>query len=369
MRGMMPDQPPKIDDILYLLTIPNIGPGRIRRLLQVFPGVAELMKAPLQRLVQVEGIDYKTAAQLKSGGDYPEVEKQLRLMDKHQVQYVTLWDAHYPELLKRIPDPPVVLFYRGELKRQHKNSIAVVGTRTPSNYGKLAATTLVEELISKGITIVSGLARGIDTIAHQTALQGGGETLAVLGCGLDRIYPPENRQLFQDIPRQGAILTEYFLGVGPDAVNFPRRNRIISGLTRGTLVVEAGERSGALITALYALNHNREVFAVPGNINSPKSRGCNALIRQGAKLVQTVNDILEELSDLAQEEPAREKPIPAHLSDLEKKILSKLNNEPIHIDRLVMILQESPAVILSGLLTLELLGLARQLAGKMFVRA
>lgn len=364
---MAKDQP-EIADLIYLLTIPNIGPGRIRRLLQIFPTLNELLRAPVQNLIRVEGIDYKLAAQIKAGGNREEADRQLRLIAEKQIRFVTIWDKNYPPLLRQIPDPPVVLFYKGKIKPQHQRALAVVGTRTPSNYGKVVTTQLVKGLVERGITIVSGLARGIDTIAHRTALQNGGETIAVLGCGVDRIYPPENRNIFQEIGQKGTIFSEYFVGVGPDAVNFPKRNRIISGLSRGALVVEAGERSGALITAIYALNHNREVFAVPGNINSPKSRGCNGLIRQGAKVVQSVEDILEEIEDFQIKRPAPIKPVPTNLSSLEKKIIAKLNNEPIHIDRLVTELNESPAVILSGLLTLELMGLVKQLAGKMFVR-
>lgn len=359
---------PNLYDLLYLLTISNIGPGRIRRLFQKFGTVEEILKAPVQKLVQIEGIDSKLAHQLKNGGAAPEAKKQLKLIEEYHVKYVDIWDKSYPELLKRISDPPVVLFYRGEMKPTYRRSLAVVGTRTPSAYGKVMTAEIVRELVAQGITIVSGMARGIDAIAHHTAIQNGGETVAVLGCGVDRCYPVENRRIFQDMQQQGAILSEYFLGTDPDAVNFPKRNRIISGMSLGTLVVEAGDRSGALITALYALNQNREVFAIPGNINSPKSRGTNRLIKQGAKLVQSVEDILEEISGLAHRQTRQPRPVPDNISELEKSILSALSNEPKHIDRLVMELEDSPAAILSGLLTLELLGLVQQLAGKMFIR-
>jgi len=326
------------------------------------------MKAPVQKLVRVEGIDLKLAGQIKSGGNRTEVEKQLDLIGQSGTKVITIWDKEYPRQLKQIPDPPVLLFYQGQLKPQHQKSISVVGTRTPSNYGKMVAEELVKELVANGITIVSGLARGIDAVAHHTAIQSGGETLAVLGNGVDRLYPMDNRQLYQDIPQHGAILSEYFLGTGPDAVNFPKRNRIISGLSLGCLVVEAGDRSGALITAFYALNHNREVFAIPGNINSQRSRGANRLIKQGAKLVQNVNDILEEIGELSIPVSGQPRPVPDHLSAMEKKVLLALSDEPKHIDRLVIDLRESPATILSSLLTLELLGVARQLPGKMFIR-
>jgi DNA processing protein len=212
------------------------------------------------------------------------------------------------------------------------------------------------------------LARGIDSIAHNIALRNNGTTIAVLGCGVDYCYPPENRQLFEKIPENGVILSEYFLGVGPDAINFPKRNRIISGLSKGILVVEAGERSGALITAYYALNQNREVFAIPGNITSSISRGPNRLIKQGAKLVESVEDIFEEIEGLQTSAVHKERPIPPNLRDWERKILAHLSKEPKHIDKLVHELQETPATILAGLLTLELMGLVQQLVGKMFVK-
>ena len=360
--------PPTIYDLLYLLTIPQIGPGRIRKLFQVFSSVEEMLKAPVQKIVRVEGIDRKLAEQIKRGGDKAVVDQQLELLEKHQVQYMTIWDSAYPVLLKRISDAPVVLFYRGGFKETHQKAIAVVGMRSPSNYGKVATAELVRQLVRNEITIVSGMARGVDSIAHHTALQNGGETLAVLGCGMDCCYPPENHQLYLQIPEHGAVISEYFMGTGPDAVNFPKRNRIISGLSLGTLVVEAGNRSGALISALFALNQNREVFAVPGNMNSTRSSGCNRLIQQGAKLVLSVEDILEEIGENSIPSRMQPKKIPENLRQLEKIVLEKLSTDPKHIDRLVMELQEAPSTILAGLLTLELLGLVQQLAGKMFVR-
>lgn len=359
---------PALNDILYLLTIPNIGPARIRKLFLAFESVEQLLKAPVQSMTRIEGIDLKLAEYIKKGGDQDLVRQQTALIKKNKIEYVTIWENEYPPLLKQIPEAPIILFYRGRFSKQHQPAIAIVGTRTPSHYGKVVVSNLVRELVAKNITIVSGLARGIDSIAHQVAIQNGGETLAVLGCGIDQCYPPENRELFQKIPRHGAVISEYFLGTGPDAVNFPKRNRIISGLSLGTVVIEAGERSGALITAYYALNQNREVFAVPGNINNPKSYGCNSLIQQGAKLVQGVDDILEEIGEIRSSSPPAPKAIPNNLHSLEKKILENLNSDPKHIDRLVLELKESPSAILAGLLTLELLGLVQQLPGKMFVR-
>ncbi len=361
--------PPAVQDLLYLLTIPQIGPGRIRKLFESLGSINDILSAPIQNLVHVAGIDQKLAQQLKKGGDRAIVDQQLDFMEKQKIQYITLWDDNYPELLKRIPDAPVLLFYKGILKEHHQKAVAIVGTRSPSSYGKVVTAELARQLVGHGITVVSGMARGVDTIAHQTALQTGGETLAVLGCGVDRCYPSENNQIYRKIPEQGALISEYFIGTGPDAVNFPKRNRIISGLSLGTVVIEAGNRSGALISALFALNQDREVFAVPGNINSPKSQGCNQLIQQGAKLVLTVEDILEEIGEITSSGPVQKNwTIPENLGPLEKSILEHLSSDPKHIDRLVMELREGPSTVLSGLLSLELLGLAQQLAGKMFIR-
>ncbi|RMG27263.1 MAG: DNA-protecting protein DprA [Methanobacteriota archaeon] len=358
----------QIEELLLLLTVPMIGPGRIRRLLSVFDSVNEIFRAPIQRLQQIDGIDAKLATQLKSGGDRTQVDKQLQLMEQHGISCLSIWDEQYPELLKNSFDPPVVLFYKGKIPEPWPPIVAVVGTRLPSAYGKMVTEKLVSELVNEGIAIVSGLARGIDTIAHQISLKRGGKTYAVLGCGVDYVYPPENRKLYEAIQQEGALFSEYFIGTQPDAGNFPRRNRIISGMSLGVLVVEAGEKSGALITAANAVEQNREVFAVPGNINNPKSKGTNRLIQQGAKLVTSVDDILEEIHIQIKQKQAREKPLPPNLNALERQLLEHLTHEPKHIDKLVSELKESPSAILSRLLTLELMGLVKQLSGKMFVR-
>lgn len=364
----MSAEKPNLDDILLLLTIPNFGPGRVRRLLSVFGSTDAIFKAPAQRLIQVDGIDRKLIGQIKRGGDQKKADRQLELIRKHRINVLTIWDPSYPTLLKKTADPPLVLFYRGKLPEKMPPCLAVVGTRTPTQYGRTVTEKLVSELIHNGIAVVSGLARGIDTVAHQAALNHGGKTIAVLGCGLDYVYPPENRNIFQSIAEKGIIFSEYFVGTGPDAVNFPRRNRIISGMSLGVLIVEAGDKSGALITANYAVDQNREVFAIPGMITNPKSSGPHRLIQDGAKLVRNVQDILDEIAPgLAQNQPA-EKPIPPHLSSLDRSVLEKLSSDPKHIDRLVLELKESPAMILSSLLNLELTGLVRQLSGKMFIR-
>ncbi len=364
----MEPRAPALKDILYLLSIPNMGPARIRRLLSVFGSAEELSRAPLQCLTRIEGIDRVLAQQLKAGGDSAAVEKQLQLIDKQRVKTVSIWQEGYPELLKKTADPPLLLFYKGTLPEKWPPCIGIVGTRMPSAYGKGVTERLVSELVRKGITIVSGFARGIDTVAHRTALRKGSRTFAILGCGVDVIYPAENKALAEQIAANGAMISEFFLGTGPDAVNFPRRNRIISGVSLGVVVMEAGQKSGALITAGYALDQNREVFAVPGQITNPKTVGTHRLIQQGAKLVHTVDDILEEIEASLESVAGKSKAPPPDLSPLERKILERLSSDPKHIDRLVMELEEAPASILASLLNLELAGLVRQLSGKMFIR-
>lgn len=359
---------PNLEDLLTLLTIPQIGPGRIRRLLAVFDSAAALLAAPLRRLIQIDGIDLKLAARIRKGADRETAAEQLRLMKIRGIRCLTIWDDAYPALLKKTADPPLVLFYKGELPAAWPPCLGVVGTRMPSPYGRAMTEQLVARLTERGLAIVSGMARGIDTVAHHTTLREGGLTYAVLGCGADYIYPRENRELYRRIQQQGAVLSEYFIGTQPDAPNFPRRNRIISGMSLGVLVVEAGVKSGAMITVNYALEQNREVFAVPGSISSPKSSGPHRLIQQGAKLVASVEDILEEISvRLIPAAPAVKK-LPPDLSGPEKILLEQLGEDPRHIDRLVYELQESPAVLLARLLHLELRGLVRQLPGKMFIR-
>ncbi len=366
----MTSSQPTLRDLLYLLTIPNIGPGRIRRLFSVFRSVAEIQQAPLRQLLAIPGFDRKLVAQIRQGGDWQAADHQLHQLQRLGIQYLSIWDARYPPLLKQIPDAPALLFYKGQLPHPWPPTVAVVGTRNPSTYGRTVTERFVRELVQAGVAIVSGFARGIDTIAHTVALREGGFTIAVLGNGLDRIYPPENRRLFETMSQNGLILTEFLLGTGPDAVNFPRRNRIISGLCQGVLVVEAGQKSGAMITADYALQHNREVFAIPGPVTAPRSAGTNRLIQQGAKLVQSAQDILDELPPMESSPATR--PTPAEIPDLSphhQAILNTLSfEEPRHIDQLVLKLQASPATLLADLLQLELKGLVKQLSGKLFIR-
>ncbi|GBD93732.1 hypothetical protein BMS3Abin05_01326 [bacterium BMS3Abin05] len=363
----------KTKDLLLLQSVPGIGNQRIRQLVAHFGSPREALQASFAKLLQVDGVDKKLAGKILHDRELRFAEHQLKFAEKHRASILTFWNAHYPESLKRTFDPPVLLFQKGEWLPGDSISIAVVGTRSPSAYGTQVTEQLTRELVKTGFTIISGLARGIDTIAHRIALKTGGRTIAVLGSGLDLIYPAENKKLAEEIETSGAILTEYPLGSKPDAANFPKRNRIISGLALGTLVVEAGEKSGALITANYALEQGREVFAVPGATTSLRSVGTNRLIKEGAKLVQNVNDILQELDSklrsLRRLETTSLTATPKNLSEDEKKVWDILTDEPQHIDTLSQRLGMASFQVVSLLLTLELKDAVKQLTGAYFIRA
>lgn len=360
------------EQLIALSMIPGVGPTRLRALVAHFKCTDGIFQAPLKELCSIDGIDTKTAKNIRNFADFAAGKQQLERAVRAGVEIIHFWDENYPEHLKKIYDPPALLFVKGDLRREDKYSLGMVGTRLPSSYGKLVAEKLATELAQLGLVVVSGLARGIDTVSHWAALRAGSRTLAVMGSGLDRIYPAENEKLADKIVQQGALISEFPMGTEPDAMNFPRRNRIISGITLGTIVVEAGIKSGALLTANYALEQNREVFAVPGNINSPKSAGTNQLIKNGAKLVTSVSDILNELEPqlkrfLAGERETKSSDLD-QLTDLEKQIINCLSHEPIHIDKLSGMIQKTTAETLSLLLPLEFKDLVKQLPGKLFVR-
>ena len=359
----------ELSALLQLLAVPRIGPVRVRALVGHFRSTTAVLTASIHTLCQVEGIERTLAENIHQADNAGVAQQQIELAAKHECRLLTFWDADFPAILKKIYDPPVLLFVKGEIHAADATAMAVVGTRAPTAYGKLAAERLVAALIERRLTIVSGLARGIDTVAHQAAVKSGGRTLAVLGSGLDHIYPPENHRLAQEIAQHGAVISEYFFGTKPDAVNFPRRNRIISGLTFGTLVVEAGEESGALITAQNALEQGREVFAVPGSIFSPKSHGPHRLIQDGAKLIMSVEDILTELPrqlDIFAHAPLA--PPAITLTDLEQKVLAQLSHEPRHVDLLARQTGLLTSQLLSLLLGLEFKNLVKQLPGTVFIK-
>jgi DNA processing protein len=293
------------------------------------------------------------------------------------VDLLTFVDSDYPPLLRWIAEPPLVLYVRGTLQPAHEFAVAIVGSRQPSPYGKMVAQRFSAALVQQGYTVISGLARGIDRVAHESALQAGGQTLAVLGSGINVVYPPENRRLFEHICANGAVMSEFPFDTKPDRWNFPRRNRIISGLALGTLVVEATIRSGSLHTARHALEQGREVFAIPGRIDVPSSQGTNQLIKQGAKLVETLDDIVEEFPEAVRRSAQRYR-VPADdimtaqtaadLSTQEAQILVLIPSEETHVDAIIQTSQLPAHVVMSILVTLELRGLVRQFPGKLFVR-
>lgn len=364
------DSKPDIDGLLRLCSIPRIGPLRIRALMSRFKTPNAILNASARHLVEVPGIDLKIAQNIKSSVNTNFSQTQLRSVKEKGARIITLWDEHYPPLLREIPDAPVLLFVKGEITEQDHNAISIVGTRNPSSYGRIITDRFGEELGRNGLTVVSGLARGIDSFAHNAALKAGGRTIAVLGSGIDVIYPSENALLAEKICRNGAIVSEFPMGTGPDAPNFPRRNRIIAGVSVATIVVEAGKKSGALITATCAVDAGREVFAVPGNANSPKSFGTNRLIQQGAQLVMSMEDVFEGLGPrfkLTNQKNAFRKPMDTFES-LELQVLESLSEQPQHVDGISKANGIDVSKTLAVLLTLELGEYVKQLAGKLFVR-
>lgn len=368
---MTPDNM-RLRAFLTLMSIPSVGQTRMRSLIDAFGSPTNVLNADPKALVRLPNISETLARQIATERDPRWVDKQLKLMDSLGVQVVSLWDDGYPARLRTIYDPPPLLFIRGDVARCDDFSIAIVGTRKATHYGRQIAQMLSGELVLRGITVVSGLARGIDTIAHKSALANGGPTVAVLGCGLDVVYPPENRKLYQEVESNGAIMSEFAMGTRPDPGNFPSRNRIISGMSQGVVVVEAGERSGALLTANLAVDQGREVFAVPGNINNPMSQGPNNLIKIGAKIVTDIDDIINELrhvpQSFAQRQKLEQRETPP-LSEAETHIYKALSTEPKHIDVLSEELDKTSAELLGHLLQMELKGAVLQLPGKLFVVA
>lgn len=355
-----------------LKSVPGIGNLLFKRLLDRFKSPAQVFNAPEEDLFQVEGITRQMVSAIKRHRMPAAVQKELDLVAKKEIQIITLLNPQYPPLLREIPDPPPYLYVKGHLSNT-QNAIAVVGSRNATQYGVSTTKKLCADLARFQLTVVSGMARGIDTAAHEGALRVNGNTIAVLGSGLENIYPAENRNLYFRIAENGAVISEFPLKAEPDPHNFPVRNRIISGISLGTVVVEATRKSGSLITARLAVEQNREVFAIPGSIQSFKSMGTHTLIKQGAKLVEHARDIVEELkhrlvfnhSRNYEDEDTPDEDTSA-LTAEESTVFNVLEPYPIHIDELVRKISMDAGKVSSILLHLELKGLIQQSPGKHF---
>ncbi|MEM8487828.1 MAG: DNA-processing protein DprA [Bacteroidota bacterium] len=363
--------------LLALSMVPGVGAGKIRQLVAYFGTAQDVLNASFHTLLEVKGIGPGLAKAIVQFNQYPAVDEQFRWAGRAEALLLPFWDDRYPRLLHTIYDPPAFLWMRGDASVLDKPAVAIVGTRRPSAYGLRAATHFAKELASRGFVILSGLAYGIDGAAHSAALEAGGCSVAVLGSGIDRIYPAKHMEIARQLVLQGALVSELPLRAKPDAANFPKRNRIISGLSLGTLVVEAFEKGGALITARMALEQNREVFAVPGSIFSQTAAGCHGLIAGGqAKLVHSVDDVLDELGVVSEAvssngQDVRKKTAidnAAQLQGIERRLYDLLGEEPRHIDALCDAAAVDVSTALVYLLSLEFKGFVRQLAGKQFYR-
>lgn len=371
-----------MDSLFYWLALhlaPGIGGVTFRYLVKRFGTPAAVFQAKETELAAIKGIRPATITAICNFTVEERARQELELIQKHGVKIVTFQDHSYPKNLNDIYDAPALLYVKGHLTDDDDFSVAVVGSRHPTHYGQKAAEALCRSLVGYGLTVVSGMARGIDTAAHVGAIAGQGRTIAVLGSGLDVIYPEENKELYRHIAEKGAVISEYPFGTPPEPKNFPIRNRIISGLALGTVIVEAAQKSGSLITAHLALDQGREVFAVPGSINSLRSTGTHKLIKQGAKLVERAEDIVEELLPLkkapsalsTEQEKGAESVstgVPQDLPPEENDLLALVEDYPQHIDEIVRRGGFAVQKVSSILLNLELKGLVQQLPGKLFIR-
>ncbi len=358
------------EDIKYWVgfsLIPGIGRVRLTHLENYFGNLEDAWQAGSAELKQ-SGLDSGSIRAITSWRPKVSLEAEMEKLDRYGVKVLTWHDPAYPSRLKEIYDYPPLLYIRGSLLPEDEWCLAVVGTRRATVYGRQVTEEIVADLARSKITVVSGLAKGIDSVAHHSALEAGGRSIAVFGCGLDIVYPAENAELARRIMQQGALLSEYPLGTRPKADNFPRRNRIMSGLSLGVLVIEAGETSGAMITAHLALEQNREVFAIPGSILSPASRGTNHLIQEGAKLVRDYTDIMEELNltTIAHQIEMKEI-IPS--SDTESLLLKQLGAEPTHIDEVCRSSGLPISTVSSTLAMMELKGLVKQVGAMNYALA
>lgn len=396
---------PETRNLIHLNLIQGIGPKTIQFLIEALGSAEEVLKATSQELGKIDSLSSSVRECLSNKKLGSSLERELELIQEYGCQVITLYDEEYPPLLKEIDTPPLLLYVRGKLKPEDAFSIALVGSREAKDYGRRVSYQLSFQLAQRGITVTSGFAKGIDACAHRGALEANGRTLAVMGNGLSLTYPSGNSEMEEKIIESGALISEFPMGMKPRSENFPRRNRIISGLTLGTVVVEASNRSGALITARLASEQGREVFAVPGEIFSELSTGTHKLIDNGAKLISTIDDLLESLpqhlvSQIATDTPSsitdrhterfqsssttnselnptsgtteKKKPTivvpPPDLTDDEKTVFNAIEIPSSHIDTIVRSTQLPISQVLSVLLMLELKGIIQQLPGKQFTK-
>ena len=380
----LPQNSPDIEKWIALVRADGVGPTTFARLLKHFGSVDRALGASVSQFCGIERIGDKTAREIAASIGRFDVEKELALARKLGVWIIHAADERYPKALRSIYDPPPVLYIKGTLERCDSLAVAIVGSRRCSTYGSEQASRFAYTLAAAGFTVVSGMARGIDTAAHRGALSAGGRTIAVQGCGLGKIFPPENDRLFQSISEDGACISELPLEYDARSENFPARNRIIAGLCIGVIVVEATARSGALLTAEAALAYNREVLAVPGKIDSPLAKGTHNLIKQGATLVDSIEDIMDALGSLGDrlkdhvgnvdKEVKKNIDMPLfdisqlNLSESEKAVLGSLDSQPVGVEDVIMQTGLGAGAVNSALISLRLKGLIAQLPGSLFLR-
>jgi DNA processing protein len=358
--------------LVVLNMVDHVGPVRLRHLLNSFGAPEAILKASKSQLLAVHGIGHDTATAISNWETTVDLAAELKRVADFGCHILIPTDEEYPASLRQIYDPPIVLYVKGTLTTSDKNSVAIVGSRQTTHYGLEVARKLGYQLAYMGVTVVSGGARGIDTAAHQGALSAKGRTVAVLGTGINLVFPPENAELFERIAANGAVVSQFPFNRTADKQTFPIRNRIVAGMTLGTVVVEANLTSGALITANFATEYGRQVFAVPGRIDSPRSKGCHDLIKKGAKLCEGPEDILSEFEYLfpASNKPASQAGLPAMtLSENEQKVYDSLDDrEEFAIDEIVRGTGLPVSTVSVALLSLEMKRLVKQLPGKVFVR-
>jgi DNA processing protein len=357
---------------IALNMLPHVGPVRLRKLLEVFGSPEGVLGAKRSELRNVEGIGNEVADQISNWESIVDLPAELQRVRDFGATVISQDSPSYPKFLREIHAPPIVLYVWGAIEERDVHAIGIIGARRTTHYGSESAKKLAYQIAYAGLTVISGLARGIDTAAHHGALAAKGRTIAVIGSGLSKLYPPENQALAEKIANgNGAVVSEFSMEIEPDRQTFPMRNRIISGWSHGILVVEAGLNSGALITASQAIEQGRSVYAVPGHINAPSAMGSNRLIQQGAKLVMSANDILDDLQVLLPEtKPSPEaaaRPLPP-LSEEERRVYDAINSSETPIDQISTKCDLPSATVSSTLLRLELKRLVKQLPGKYFVK-